>query len=256
MSKIHIVKQGEHLSSIAEENGFANFHTIFDHPNNAQFKANRDPHVLFPGDKIFIPDRKAKSTNVATTKVHVFKLLSSRLFLRVRVLDVHARPIGGASCDLGLEAGKPLVKNTDKTGLVVPEEEIEKKIRDGELTVHVKTPPAKKTDPPPPVTDVKFDLKIGDLNPETKLSGQRARLNNLGYFAGYELDDLEQFLWAAEEFECDRINHSQARVTARPTLIAVPKDDQKDGQELGDPAKKTGVQEQKLRGEMKKAHGC
>src|SRR5262249_16436606 len=174
----------------------------------------------------------------------------------IRVLDIVARPIIDTPCDLGVEAGKSVPKKTDKTGLVMPEEEIDEKATDGELKIHVMVPPAKKTDPQPPPKDLKFDLKIGKLNPQNKLSGQQARLNNLGYFAGFELNDLEQLLWAAEEFECDRINHSQARVTARPTLIGIPLKDQNDGEELGDPKKNTGIQESKLCNEIKKAHGC
>ena len=48
-------------------------------------------------------------------------------------------------------------------------------------------------------------LHIGCLDTEDTRSGQQARLNNLGYFAGYSLDDDKQFKWAVEEFQCDHI---------------------------------------------------
>jgi peptidoglycan hydrolase-like protein with peptidoglycan-binding domain len=34
-------------------------------------------------------------------------------------------------------------------------------------------------------------------------SGQRARLNNLGYFAGFTDRDQDQLEWAIEEFQAD-----------------------------------------------------
>jgi hypothetical protein len=49
-----------------------------------------------------------------------------------------------------------------------------------------------------------FALKIGHLDPVDTISGQRARLNNLGYFAGDSDDPSDPaFESAAEEFQCD-----------------------------------------------------
>src|SRR5262245_41554703 len=61
MARTHTVKQGEHLSSIAHDNGFIDFRTMLDHPNNATLKADRDAQVLAQGDKVFIRDRTDKS---------------------------------------------------------------------------------------------------------------------------------------------------------------------------------------------------
>ncbi len=256
MSKTHIVRQGEHISGIAEEEGFGDFHIIWDRPENAALSASRDPHILFPGDEIFIPDRSDKSEVEPTTQVHFFDVKIPKLFLRIRVHDPNNRPIAAAPCDLGLEGKDTISKDTDKDGLVVPEEQIPRRQKKAELRVHFQHQPVKKTDPPPPEEILKFDLRIGSLNPKTKLSGQQARLNNLGYFAGFNINDLEQFLWAAEEFRCDRINKSQSPVTKRPKLVAVGATDQQDGEELGDPAKDTGIQESDLREKLIKEHGC
>ena len=255
MAKTHVVKQGEHLSSIAAENGFVNFEVIWNHPNNAALKAVRDPHTLFPGDKLFIPDRQEKIASGATTQVHTFTLDISTLLLRLSLLDLDNQPLGNAPCDLSVESKAVVSKSTDKKGFVVPDEEIDKSARKATLVVHIQKPPAKKGDPPPPEQKLEFDLKIGDLNPEKKLSGQQARLNNLGYFAGFALNDLEQLLWAAEEFKCDKINRSQARVTTRPKLVGVRPEDQKNGEELGDPLRETGIQDRDIRDTLKKKHG-
>lgn len=254
MAKQYTVKQGDHLSGIAADNGFTDFHSIWDHPQNAELRSSRNPHILFPGDSIYIPDPEEKSATGATGMVHIFKVNKPALFLRLRILDIVARPLANALCELGVRPGKMVSKKTEETGVVEPDEEIDENAHEAELRVRPASPTPQGNHPLP--RDTKFDLKIGNLNPETKLSGQQARLNNLGYFAGFELNDLEQFLWAAEEFECDRIKRSQSPVTSRPTLIAIPPADQNGAEEFGDPQTKTGIQESKLYGELKKWHGC
>jgi N-acetylmuramoyl-L-alanine amidase len=73
MSKTRRAKQGEHLSTIAAEEGFADFHVIFDHPNNARLgELKRDPHVLFPGDEVFVPDRENRNEPRLTDATHRF----------------------------------------------------------------------------------------------------------------------------------------------------------------------------------------
>jgi peptidoglycan hydrolase-like protein with peptidoglycan-binding domain len=53
-----------------------------------------------------------------------------------------------------------------------------------------------------PFGGVPFPVKIGDLDPVDEVSGQAARLNNLGYFPGDGTDE-DAFLSAVEEFQCD-----------------------------------------------------
>ena len=252
MSKTHIVKQGEHLSGIALAYGFTDFHTIWDDGGNAGLKAIRDPHVLFPGDELFIPDHDPKTEPGATGKVHVFELDEPALFLRLKILDLDNRPVKGADGKLGLD-GQTDPVTTDAAGILI--HDLDPLTMQGELRMNKRLRKTKKTDPDTFET-LKYDLLIGRLNPEKKLSGQQARLNNLGYFAGFTLNDLEQLLWAAEEFECDQINLSQARVTETPKLVGVALVDQKDGKELGDPDHETGIQGDKIPSRLKKNHGC
>ena len=68
----HQVKQGDCISSIAFENGFFP-DTIWNHPSNAELKKKReDPHVLLPGDMVFIPDKRPKEVSEPTNQVHKF----------------------------------------------------------------------------------------------------------------------------------------------------------------------------------------
>jgi peptidoglycan hydrolase-like protein with peptidoglycan-binding domain len=56
----------------------------------------------------------------------------------------------------------------------------------------------------PPDDGVQIPIKIGDLDPEKKVSGQQARLKNLGYFRGdVDGQDSDDFESAVEEFQCD-----------------------------------------------------
>lgn len=191
MGKTHIVKQGEHLSSIAAEHGFAHFRTIWEHPRNAALRQKREnPHVLFPGDEVFIPDREEKVVQVPAGRTHTFQIAEELLLLRLRVRDFNNEPLKqNTFCLLTvgpLGSGRRLFPN--EKGII--EDELERRIRLGELVI--------------PSKNIKMDLKIGSLDPPDTLSGQRARLNNLGYCAGFADFELKQFTWAVEEFKCDQ----------------------------------------------------
>ena len=247
MSKTHVVQQGEHLSGIAANEGFADFHVIFDRPENADVKKKRDPHVLFPGDQLFIPDRADRTESRATDDTHPFQTDLRPLFLRCKVLDIDGKPIAGANCNLTIDSADVPDVPTDGKGIL--EQPIGRLAKEAEITVHL-PPPKNAPDPPPDVT-VAFDVKIGNLNPETKLSGQQARLNNMGYFAGFTVKDLEQLLWAAEEFECDQIVKP---VPTRPDIAAAPPQGEDDPAN-SDPDSKTGIQNSNIVTKLKAVHG-
>ena len=60
---IHNVTQGDCFLSIAEANGFF-WETLWNHPENKTLKAERkDPAVLLPGDKVFVPDNHKKDVS-------------------------------------------------------------------------------------------------------------------------------------------------------------------------------------------------
>jgi hypothetical protein len=242
MSTIHKVLQGEHLSGIAKKHGFLDFNTILDHPNNAALKARRDPHVLFPGDEVFIPEKAKRVESIATTNVHVFAIDESPLFLRFRLRDLSDNVIKSAPYELLVDSkDDPEDDKTDGDGVGAAHEIDKLKDRNGEVRVtHQLSKPPEKEER---VETLKLDLKIGDLNPETMLSGQQARLNNLGYFAGFDLEDFEQLRWAIEEFQCDHMN--QKPVKKIPEITPESKN----------PNDITGVQDEATRTALRKEHG-
>ena len=204
----HIVEQGEHLAQIARKYGFTTITTIWNAPENAKLKAERqNPNVLFPGDKLTIPEKRLHEFDRPTEKQHTFQLKGKKLMLRIALHGLDNQPLSGheGTLAVGTEA-----KNftTDSDGMI--EREIPTDARNGTLI---------DRGPPPGPNEVRLDrtiaVRIGDLDPVKELSGQIARLNNLGYSAGEIPDrpfsDAEaeavrksvRFRSAVEEFQCD-----------------------------------------------------
>lgn len=198
MAGYYTVKQGDYLSKIAADNGFPDYTTIWNDPNNADLKAQRkNPNVLYPGDQVYIPDKQAKNYSKPTDKQHTFKSKTSTLKLRLKLAKFYSRPIANTPCDF--YAGGNMVKVTsDANGIV--EQTIPKTAQDAKLTVHQQITVNGQTLP----DDFDLTIKIGNLDPVDKLSGQVARLSNLGYYRKDvdEYDDPE-FVSAVEEFQCD-----------------------------------------------------
>ncbi len=193
MTDYYTVKQGDHLSKIAKDNGFTDYTVIWDHANNSDLKKLRqNPNILLPGDQLFIPDMEQKQESGPTDKRHTFTVDKKTLKLRLALEDIYEKPIAGAQCAL-LVDGQTFQLTTDGNGKL--EQEIPLDATDAYLTI--------RGDQTPFANDV-IPIKIGHLDPIDEPSGQIARLNNLGYFAG-ALDGSDQaaFQSAVEEFQCD-----------------------------------------------------
>ena len=194
---IHTVVQGEYLSGIAKMHGFSSYKVIWDHAQNAELKKQRqNPNVIFPGDQLFIPDKGTKQESGNTEQRHRFVLKTEKLKLRLVLEDFHEKPIVDAPCELRIE-DETFPMTTDGQGRI--EKDIEPGAHDASLTIK---------DPQTPISEILMPIKIGDLDPVDKESGQKSRLNALGYFAGplegkSEEENKAMFLSAVEEFQCD-----------------------------------------------------
>lgn len=74
---------------------FTDWNTIYSNNLNSAFRKLRpDPHVLFPGDLLYIPDKKVKSESCQTAKVHTFRLTRKATRLRLVVRDIDGVPLG------------------------------------------------------------------------------------------------------------------------------------------------------------------
>lgn len=197
MARYHTVQQGEHLSGIAKRYGFSSYRTIWDHAQNAELKRKRvNPNVIFPDDRLFIPDKEEKQELRPTDQRHRFQVERPELKLRLVLEDLYEKPIARAKCDLRIE-GETRRLVTDGQGRI--EQTITPEAQSAMLLI---------TDPQTPVNEIAIPVRIGHLDPVDEVPGQTARLNNLGYFAGpFEgkkaEDNTALFLSAVEEFQCD-----------------------------------------------------
>jgi hypothetical protein len=189
----YTVKQGDYLSKIASEHGFFEHLTIWNHPSNADLKKKRqNPSVLFPGDSLFIPDKQQTPYSRPTANNHTFVVKRDRLKLRIVLEDQYEKPVAGAKCKVTIDAeDKDLT--TDGKGKF--ELNIPLKAQSGAMVID-----SNET----PYDGEFFSLHIGELDPVETLSGQQARLDNLGYFPGSsDREDDPVFLSAVEEFQCE-----------------------------------------------------
>jgi N-acetylmuramoyl-L-alanine amidase len=165
MAIIYEVKQGDCLSSIADEHGFF-WQTLWDHPNNANLKQKRkDPNTLLPGDRVHIPDKRPKEERRPTNQMHKFRLFGVPTKLRLRILlDNKPR----ANEPFTLEVDGVITRGTTSSSGKI-EISIPPRAQFGKLIVG---------DGERATT---YNLKLGRLNPHDEISGVQGRLNNLGY---------------------------------------------------------------------------
>jgi protocatechuate 3,4-dioxygenase beta subunit len=179
------VVQGDHIASISADAGFLSWKTIWDDGKNAALKAKRNPNVLYPDDMLEIPAKQKKEESIPTTDYTTFQTIGDPVQLKIVVLDWAGNPIIDTELDVQLDGGEKL-----------------KTAGDGSATKKVIDPFGNKVGQLV-VKGYKLALKLGHLDPVEEISGQLARLNNLGYQAGEgDANDLA-FRSAVEEFQCD-----------------------------------------------------
>jgi peptidoglycan hydrolase-like protein with peptidoglycan-binding domain len=168
MPKTHTVKQGECISSIAFKYGFFP-DTLWGLPENKALKDLRgDPHVLLPGDKVHIPDKRRAEVDGAAGQRHRFKRKGVPETLALRFSDEADDPI----------ADTPYILDIDG--------QVERGTTDGEGAIDKTIPPNARR---ATVTfegeegeeGLVFELQLGGIDPIEEETGLRYRLENLGY---------------------------------------------------------------------------
>ena len=190
----HIVESGECLSSIAHHYGLPHWRTIYDHPNNAAFKAKRpNPNLIYPGDLLYIPDPARREEKLPSDKRHIFTVDLPPTYINIRIQDLAKEPIANARYQLTMEAME-LSGPTDDDGWI--RGEIPAWAEYGQLQVW--------PNDDDPETVINWTVKLGHLNPLDTVSGIKGRLNNLGYYCG-EVNDIEDELYddAVRRFQED-----------------------------------------------------
>lgn len=168
---LHVVRQGECFSSIAESHGFRDYKTIYDHPDNADLKKKRpDPNLLYPGDEIRIPELETKEVAGATEKEHRFQVRAPQKVLRLRLVLHGDEVLANEPYKLLVDG---IVHEGSTTGAGELEIPVEIRSRHGELQILGR----------------KLALQLSSLNPidetgDDGVTGMQSRLSNLGFDVG------------------------------------------------------------------------
>ena len=181
------IMQGDHVSQIAAKEGFGDYLRLWNLPENEALSKLRNPNVLFPGDKLFVPELESKVESVPSDSRHRFLRFLPKLKLNLYIRNVDGEPAADTEGVLSLDTGESFRVITDDKGFI--EQDIAPIVKKARLAINE--------------FDIDFEMRIGDLDPVQETSGVRARLNNLGYFSGYDSDETEQLTWAIEEFQME-----------------------------------------------------
>ncbi len=184
--KKYTVKQGDCLSKIGAEHGIY-WKTIYNHPENAEFKKKRqNPNLIYPGDIIFIPEKEKKVEDKPDAQKHSFKLKGVPANLKLRLLESY-EPY--ANIEYSLEIDGAVVSEdgakTDDDGII--EHNIDPKAQEGVLTLGE--------------DNVEFKLRLGGLDPINTPEGVQGRLHNLGHYTGKIDGNLEHASDALRQFQ-------------------------------------------------------
>ncbi|MEO6755582.1 MAG: peptidoglycan-binding protein [Chthoniobacteraceae bacterium] len=192
------IVQGDCIDSIAMKYGFFP-DTLWNHGSNAGLKqVRKDPNVLFPGDKLFIPDIQIREVDKAVEKKHRFRRKGIPAKLHLRFLKPkdppppkeetasagdesnYVDPDPAADAKLEME---PIANAAFR--LVVDGVEITKGQTDGDGCVKISIPPDAQdgifTFYPGTPKERVIPLSLGGMDPVDTIIGARKRLCNLGY---------------------------------------------------------------------------
>ncbi len=164
----HTVGQGESVESVAVRAGHR-WETLWEHPSNAPLRsARRSPHVLMPGDRVYVPPLEKKALDADTTRRHRFRCENVPSRLRLRFL-LGGEPRANAAYVLTVD-GVRSEGSTDGDGRV-------------DVPVHPLAARAvlEFTDPQRSHARRVFDLNLRHLDPSAEASGARSRLRHNGY---------------------------------------------------------------------------
>ncbi|HRI65215.1 MAG TPA: peptidoglycan-binding domain-containing protein [Polyangium sp.] len=165
--KPYLVKQGDHLAKIAFCLGIDPEET-WNHPLNAELRAQREPNVLAPGDILHVPISHRQGLPFTQGATNRYQGAIPRAPLRI-VFQAAGKAIADEPFEVrGL--GWPLAGATDGSGILC----IEVPVHVHEIDIHFTR------------LDVVFPVLIGDMDPVEELSGIRKRLEQLGYYRGFE----------------------------------------------------------------------
>lgn len=165
----YTVKQGDCIESIALKHGHL-WQTLWDDSNNADLRNKRkEPNLLFPGDVVFIPEKRIKEESGQTEQRHRFMLKGVPSKLQMQLLDEEDEPRSNMEYIIEIDGTfyrgvtnadgwirRPIMPDAKRGKLII--------IEDG--------------------TQESYELNLGHMNPIDQDIGVQQRLNNLGFDCG------------------------------------------------------------------------
>jgi hypothetical protein len=168
----YTVQPGDCISSIAYSHGFY-WETIWDLPENAALKgARKDPNVLFPGDKVFIPEKRIKWESRNTEARHRFMLRGVPAKFKV-LLAINDQPLANKPYTFWID-DKSTEGKTDSNGFVA--QSIPPGAERGKIVV-------KEVN-----YQLVWEFQFGTVDPIDTEEGVRERLTDMGYDAENDLE--------------------------------------------------------------------
>jgi len=161
------VGQGDDIASIAYQYGILPETIWNDQANQSLRNERKDMYVLYPGDIVFIPEKRIKEERGSTEKRHRFCRKSVPEVLQVHLLDEDGNPIANEEYILDVD-GNLKRGTTDENGVV--RQNIPPNASQGKLIIES--------------IGAEYELLLGRLDPLDTTTGLQARLNNLGFACG------------------------------------------------------------------------
>ncbi|MFO0651289.1 MAG: peptidoglycan-binding domain-containing protein [Polyangiales bacterium] len=159
----YVVRAGDYLTQLGHRHGF-DPEVAWQHPKNAALRALRhDPELLAPGDVVHMPETARPAFDLAPGTSRRFKARRARVDVRV-VLRVGDEALANEPFTIE-GAGGPITGQTDDAGTLRASVPIDARLLRVKLLKRGSA----------------FDLRLGELDPVTEETGQRQRLEHLGY---------------------------------------------------------------------------
>ena len=175
MATVHTVAQGETLIRIAKQYDYIDPNLIYQHESNKAFRELRpDPNIIYPGDKINIPDKEKRVRMGSTGRKHTFRIKKAPLeVFRIKLQNGSGNALIGTKVLMDVQ-GQTIETEVGEDGL------IELELPDNAETGNLKLFMDPESDDP----THEYDMQIGHLDPVEELSGVQARCNLLGFECG------------------------------------------------------------------------
>jgi len=168
-------RQGDCIYSIAARAGHL-WQTLWDHPENRELRdLRKDPGILLPGDRVFVPPIKVKSLMLESGKRYRIVIDGQLVRLRLRMCDGDGEALAATEYRLSVGRREETV-TTDEEGCL-----------------EAQVPAcAEKAHLVEVATGESFTVLLGHMDPTGSPGAVRKRLANLGYHDGGEEGEMSQ----------------------------------------------------------------